>query len=238
MQRFFLNSQHLWETEIILNDEEIFFQLTKVLRVRVWEKVIFFDWKNNTDFVYKINSIDKKNIIFSLEGKIEKEAEKLNLNLFQSIPNKIDKIELILQKWVEVWYSNFYFFRSERSQDLRLSDNKIERFKKIIIEAVEQSGRNIIPEIHFLDKLDFKNIIWEKLFFHTESENSKKLKDLELKGNDVNIFVWPEWWFSEKETKIFEENSFTKVNLWNNILRTETAWIVVWFYLIQKNRML
>lgn len=233
MQRFFLDAL-LWETEIILNDDEIFFQLTKVLRSKVWDKVIFFDWKNFTDFVYKINSIDKKNIIFSLEEKIEKEVEKLNLNLYQSIPNKIDKIELILQKWVEVWYKNFYFFRSERSQDLRLSDNKIERFKKIITEAVEQSWRNIIPEIYFLEKIDFKNLFPENLFFHTESEKSKKLKDLEIKGDNINIFVWPEWGFSEKEVKVFEESWFIKVNLWNNILRTETAWMVVWFYFTQK----
>jgi 16S rRNA (uracil1498-N3)-methyltransferase len=233
MQRFFLDAQ-LWQEEIILNDEEIFFQLTKVLRSKVWDKIIFFDWKVYIDFVYKILSIDKKNIIFSLENKIKKESEDLSLNLYQSIPNKIDKIELILQKWVEVWYKSFYFFRSERSQDLRLSDNKIERFKKIVIEAVEQSWRNVIPEIFFLDKLDFKNIFWEKLYFHTESENSKKLRELEIKRDCINIFVWPEWGFSEKEVKSFEENWLIKVNLWNNILRTETAWMVVWFYFVQK----
>jgi RsmE family RNA methyltransferase len=46
------------------------------------------------------------------------------------------------------------FFRSNRSQKLNLSPNKIERFQKIIIESVEQSGRSRIPELAFLDDLN------------------------------------------------------------------------------------
>lgn len=232
MQRFYLNSK-LWDTQIILNDFEIYHQLTKVLRSKSWDEIIFFSWNDNIDYIYQIISIDKKNIIFSSVSKIEKQKEYLNLNLYQSLPNKLDKIELILQKWVEVWYSSFYFFRSERSQDLRLSDNKIERFQKIIIEAVEQSWRNIIPKIEFLDKIDFKSIFWENLYFHTNSENSKKLNEINF-SNNTNIFVWPEWWFSEKEVSEFDKNGFLKVNLWANILRTETVWIVVGFFIKQK----
>jgi 16S rRNA U1498 N3-methylase RsmE len=49
--------------------------------------------------LYKITSIDKKNIIFSFENEEEKfEFQEKILNLYQSIPNKLDKIELILQK--------------------------------------------------------------------------------------------------------------------------------------------
>jgi RsmE family RNA methyltransferase len=41
---------------------------------------------------------------------------------------------------------------------LKLSENKLKRFKNIIKEASEQSGRNVIPEINFLQDLDLKNI--------------------------------------------------------------------------------
>jgi len=91
--------------------------------------------------------------------KLQKPAEKLHLVLFQSLPNKIDKIEEIIQKGTEIGYSEFNFFRAERSQELRLSPNKIERFEKIIKEASEQSQRNIVPKLNFLEKLDVSKII-------------------------------------------------------------------------------
>jgi 16S rRNA U1498 N3-methylase RsmE len=48
--------------------------------------------------MYEIRSIDKKNIIFTFVSKIQKEIEAKKLNLYQSLPNKIDKIEDIIQK--------------------------------------------------------------------------------------------------------------------------------------------
>lgn len=235
MQRFFLETNILWNNQIILDDAEIVYQLVKVLRAKIWDEVIFFDWVNFIDFKYKILSINKKNIIFSFIEKIEKPKENYKLVLFQALPNKIDKIEEIVQKWTEVWYSEFNFFRSERSQDLRLSDNKLKRFKKIIKEACEQSGRNIILKLNFLQKLDLKNISWNNIFFHTDINGSKKISELDLDFNkNINIFVWPEWWFSPKENEDFIKNNFIKVNLWWNILRTENTPIVVWFYLLQQ----
>lgn len=235
MQRFFLESDSLGNIEVILQDEEIIYQLIKVLRAKTWDEVIFFDSKNFIDFKYKITSIDKKNIIFSFIEKIIKIQENYKLVLFQSIPNKIDKIEEIIQKGTEVWYSEFNFFRAERSQDLRLSPNKIQRFEKIIKEAVEQSNRNIIPTLNFLEKLDITSISWEKLFFHTDKKNAKKLSELSLNfSQNINIFVWPEWGFSDRENDLFLKYNSIKINLWENILRTENTPIVVWFYLLQK----
>lgn len=235
MQRFYLPTSHLGNTELILQDEEIIYQLSKVLRSKTWDEVIFYDWEKNIDFTYKISVIEKRSIIFQFQKQIQKSSENLNLVLFQSLPNKIDKIEEIIQKWTEVWYSEFNFFRAERSQDLRLSPNKLERFEKIIKEASEQSGRNIIPKLIFLEKLDFEKISWEKLFFHTDVKKSQKLSELNIDTNqNINIFVWPEWWFSSRENEIFEKNNFKKVYLWNNILRTENAPVVVGFSILQR----
>lgn len=235
MQRFFIETSHLWDKELILQDDEIMYQLVKVLRAKTWDEVIFFDSKIFIDFVYKITSIDKKNIIFSFVAKIEKVKENCKIILFQALPNKIDKIEEIISKWTQIGYSEFNFFRSERSQDLRLSENKIQRFNKIIKEASEQSNRSIIPKLNFLQKIDFSKISGFNIFFHTDKNNSKNLFDLKLDYNeDINIFVWPEWWFSPRENELFEKSNFIKVNLWDNILRSENTPIVVWFYLLQK----
>ena len=234
MQRFYYPTLNNLEIISIKDQNEIFHQLTKVLRSKIWDEVIFFDWNNYIDHIYTIDSIEKNNIILKLKEKITKNSENnINLNLYQSLPNKQEKIEFIIQKWVEVWYNYFYFFKSDRSQNLKITENKIERFKKIIIEASEQSWRNIIPQLFFIEKLSLENIKWENLYFHTDKNKAKKLKELDIKSWKINIFVWPEWWFSEKESKIFEKNNLTKINLWDYILRTETTWIVVGFYLMQ-----
>ncbi len=239
MQRFYI--PYFEKQEIfIIEDKYIFHQLVKVLRIKEWEKVIFFDWNIQKDYIYEIVEINKKTIKTYLIKEIEKDTElNFELNLYQALPNKLEKIEYILQKWVEVWFNKFVFYRSERSQKLIISDKKEERLKKIIVEAVEQSGRNFVPELFILSKnLDEKNIEWKWLFLHTKNDNSQNLSKFinNLSTEDfsyLNIFIWPEWWFSESEIKNFEEKKFARIYLWNRILRTETAWIVVWFTLWQ-----
>ena len=62
------------------------------------------------------------------------------ITLYQALPNKIEKIEYILQKGVEVGIGKFVFFRSDFSQKLVLSDTKKVRLRAIVREAVEQCG--------------------------------------------------------------------------------------------------
>lgn len=236
MQRFLLQTDVLAQEEIILKDEEIIYQLTKVLRAKINDQVIFFDGKTFCDYVYKIQSIDKKNIIFSFVSQQQKLPESKGVHLYQALPNKIDKIEDIIQKWTEVGYTHFCFFRSERSQDIYISENKITRFEKIIQEASEQSWRNIIPHLSFCDSLETQDIKGQNIFFHTDGEWSQKLSDILFDLScDINIFVGPEWGFSSKENDRFLQNNFIKVYLGNNILRTQTTWVVVWFYILQNN---
>ncbi|MBW7954936.1 16S rRNA (uracil(1498)-N(3))-methyltransferase [Candidatus Gracilibacteria bacterium] len=235
MQRFYLNTDILGINEFILKDEEIIYQLSKVLRAKKGEKIIFFDGINLTDFIYEINLIEKKSIILNFVSKINKENIKKDLNLYQALPNKLDKIEEIIQKGTEIGYNNFYFYKSNRSQNIQLSPNKLVRLEKIIKEATEQSNRNTIPKIIFLTKLDLINIIGENIFFHTNLDNSKKLSELSLNfTKKINIFVGPEGGFDEKENEIFLKNKFIKINLGNNILRTENTPIVVGFYILNK----
>lgn len=234
MQRFFLEDIDKVSSKLYVSDKNIVNQILRVLRWNIWDKFIFFDL--NYDFIFELKNITKKELVFDKIEIIEKQNElDFELNLFQSIPNKLEKIEYIVQKWTEIWISNFYFFKSERSWRINLSENKIIRIKKIIGEAVEQSGRNKIPKFEVLENLDFENIKWkENLFFHTKDKESIILKDLKVNYSKwINIFIWPEWGFSDEEVLIFEKNNFKKVFLWNRILRTETAWIVTGFYIIQ-----
>lgn len=234
MQRFYINSSKIWENNFILDDKEIVHQLSKVLRSKPWDEIIVFNGTDNKDYKYSIAEINKKDIVLKYESLLIKNSEiDFELNLYQALPNKLEKVEYIIQKASEVWFTSFTFFKSERSQRLVLSDKKIERLEKIIIEAVEQSWRNSIPKLNIIEKLDIKNISWENIFFHTQDNKSINIVDFKIKNKKrVNLFVWPEWWWSEEEVKNFENNVFFKVYLWNRIMRTETVAPIIGFWII------
>ena len=231
MQRFYLKDFRFSE-EYILKDKDILFQLVKVLRTQLWEEIIFFNWEDLIDYVYKIKLIDKKFIELEFVRNINKVfTDKISLNLYQALPNKLSKLEYIIQKWTEVGYKSFYFFNSDRSQKLNITENKIERLKKVCIEAVEQSWWNTVPNLVFLDKLEIdKNK--ENIYFDLWGEESIKIANYNLRSDSLNLFVWPEWWWSEKERVFFMENSFEKIYLWERIFRTETVSSVVWFFFL------
>jgi len=234
MQRIYLPKTNFSDT-LILSEESIYHQLTRVLRSRVGNKFVFFDGASLVDHLYEITHIDSREVTLVKKETIEKSSEnRLDINLYQARPNKLSKIEYILQKWVEAWIANFYIYRSERSQELRISNSKEQRLEKIIREAVEQSGRNLIPKLHMLDELDINSVPWENIYFHTLAENATKLKDLQTPSEEnINIWVWPEGGFSSEEIQGFNNLDFKKLHLGDRVLRTETVWIVISFLIAQ-----
>jgi len=236
MQRFYFENLEEKDTGLTIKNPDVLNQLNKVLRVKIWDELAFFNGAIDIDYIFKILSVDRREVLLEKVWFLEKDSEiDFDLNIIWALPNKLDKIEYILQKWVEIWITNFMFFRSDRSQKLILSDNKIERLNKIIIEATEQSGRSKVPELVITDDINLTDLVEsENILFHTEDIDSKSLKDIKLDyTKSINLFVWPEWGFSDNEIKVFSSAWFKKVHLWNRILRTETTWIVAWFYIIQ-----
>lgn len=244
MHRFYYPFQVDKQETIIIKEKEILNQIINVLRLKVKDSIILFNSEINKDYIYKISKIDKKDVILILSEAIDKDSElNFELNIFQALPNKMSKIEYIIQKWTEVWITKFVFFRSERSQKISIFWNKLDRLNKIIVEAVEQSWRNKIPEL-IMEESSLINIVNKKvdcseiknLYFHTENKKSLNLKNIDILNNkEFNIFIWPEWWFSDKEIEIFKKANFSSVYLWNRILRTETVSSVVWFMIWQIN---
>ena len=108
MQRFYFENI---KNYFFIEDKNFINQVLKVLRSQLWDKFIFFDGKKCTDFVFEISEIQKNKIFFKKLEEIDENSEiDFEINLFSSIPNKLEKIEFIAQKWTEVWVSNFYFF--------------------------------------------------------------------------------------------------------------------------------
>ncbi len=221
-----------WNSIEIFSVPVLLSQLRKVLRIKKWDKICvqysnkewttrhelsIQDWTNK-DLTGEIISSQ----IFSISEK--------NISMMIAMPNKREKAELIVQKLTEIWVKSIYFWVSEHSIIRQRNEKKAERLDKISHEAVEQSRRIQLPEIKFLksenelkDFVDWKNIIIANMNGTPYWELAK------IESNDLCGVIWPEGWFSPKDLKLFDWAKI--IDLWENVLRMETASIVLWWLL-------
>jgi len=105
-------------------------------------------------------------------------------------------------------------------------------WRKIVNDATEQS-RNIKPTVIEkpinLNSLEINNIE-NKICLATENVSSKRLniylEEIDIKKPFV-IAIGPEKGWSSKDIEIFKKLDFKFVKLQGNILRTETAGLVI-----------
>ena len=150
MQRIYLSSHP--EKTFRSADAELHHQLGRVMRTRPGDRVLFFG--ENFAAEYEITEITKRDIAFVWKKDEMVIPASRNITLFQSIPNKLEKAEYIVQKGVEVGISRFVFFKAERSQVLPVLEKKLERLQVIAKEALEQSGGFEMPSILLVDTVD------------------------------------------------------------------------------------
>jgi 16S rRNA (uracil1498-N3)-methyltransferase len=226
MQRFYVTFP--LSIDMSITDTDIIHQLTRVMRIQMCEHIVLFSW-DGTETEYEIVSIEKKSIrIKWITQKTPKTESAKKVSLYQALPNKYEKIEYILQKWVEIGITRFVFFRSERSQKLILSPAKVERFVSIAREALEQCGGVILPEIAFLDSFPVSWFDGESsIVLDTVWENRRLVSYDSLQN--IALWVWPEGGWSDGERSKMIDNWFIFARFGDRVLRTETAGIVIGF---------
>ena len=227
MQLFITEFEKKWES-IKISNQEILAQIRKVLRMKIWDE--FFVQNENIRYKLQITDRDDKNIFWNIIDSIEY-SESIDENWIAiAMSNKRDKMETIVQKLSEIWIKHIYFRPSERSIIRERNEKRLERINKIAKEAVEQSRWRFLPEIKFEKDvakiIEWKNII---IFDKCESSVTKNLNFTKSK-QPILWIIWPEWWLTDNDYKIFWDNKKT-VSLWDTVLRTETAsitaaWII------------
>jgi len=234
MQRFFFD--HItFSPTLTISEENFVHQISRVLRYAPWDKIILFNG-DGKDYLYEISTITKKDVSLNHISSSKNTADPIkHIYLYQAIPNKYEKIEYIIQKWVEVGISEFIFFPSDRSQKLVINERKIARFMDIAREALEQCGGNRMPSIRFETKK--MPSFWKKdehiFVLHTTDNKSKNLTEIsKMNLEDFSLFVGPEGGWSDTEITQFQHQNAMFVSCGNRILRTETAGVVSAFYLL------
>ena len=194
-----------------------------VMRLKIGDKLSIFNISGEWNAI--IQSYEKKGARIKVMKKVrEKESEK-NIWLAFS-PIKQNPLNFIIQKGTELGIQKFIPILTERSM---IREINIERIKKIIVEASEQSNRISVPEINSPKSLKDFLLQFPKngylIFCDINSDKNSLKKILEKKNNTpLCILIGPEGDFSENERKmIIEQTQTFSISLAKNILKAETA---------------
>ena len=235
MQLFHILSNKIrikWNKLELFSVPELLSQLRKVLRIKKWDKICVQYSNNERTNRYELSIQDwtDKDLTGEIISNQTFSFPERNISMLIAMPNKREKAELIVQKLTEIWVQNIFFWVSEHSIIRKRNEKKDERLDKISHEAVEQSRWIQIPEIKFLksenelkDFLTWKTVIIANMDWIPYWE-LKKIGTVDICG-----VIWPEWWFSTKDLELFNEAKVT--DLWENVLRMETASIILWWLL-------
>ena len=207
----------------------------KVLRISEGEKVTL----NNCEGVEslgKVISVSKQEVLVE-KLEVNNESD-IKIYLFKGLP-KSQKMDLIVQKGTELGITEFIPVITHRV-DVKLKGEfkKIDRLKKIALEAAKQSKRSIIPSV--LEPIEFEEVLdkiksLDLLIVPYENANNFGIKTLmnELRIENmvddiknVGIFVGPEGGIEESEVERLKDKGARIVTLGKRILRTETAGFV------------
>ena len=209
--------------------------IVNVLRMKKGEQfsVSIRGEQETRELFYEIEEITSSGVIGNL-CFIEEVGNELpsKIYLFQGLP-KVDKMELIIQKAVELGAFEIIPMSTKRcvvKLDEKKAENKIKRWNASSEAAAKQSKRAVIPQVtmpmtikqavEYAKKLDVKLIPYE-LAEHID-ETKKIIEGIEPRQS-IGIFIGPEGGFSEEEVTLCKENGIVPITLGKRILRTETA---------------
>jgi 16S rRNA (uracil1498-N3)-methyltransferase len=160
--------------------------------------------------------------------------------LFQSMVKGM-KMDLIVRQAGETGVTDIAPFYSERSTPRHISDSAVDadtgrcrRWRRILIEARQQSGSSIATSVKFPMKPDELFSYWEQLKSQYEKSLALLVHEIPLAKSGFHKYldkvpelivlaVGPEGGFSQAEAAAFIDAGFKPVTLGDTILRAESA---------------
>lgn len=235
MPRFFVDKNNITENEIKIYGNDVN-HIKNVLRMKVGEELLACDGEG-TDYKCTVAALEREEVLLEIISSFPAETElEQKLYLFQGLP-KSDKMELIIQKAVELGVYEIIPVQTMRAIvkiDAKKEDKKIARWQQISEAAAKQSGRGIIPKIHtpmsFKEALNYAKELEGAVIPYENAKGIENTREIiaGLKNKaSVGIFIGPEGGFDESEIELAFSKNILPVTLGKRILRTETAGLTI-----------
>lgn len=202
--------------------------ISKVLRLKEGDTLTACDMCG-IDYIGTIDNITSENVSVKINEKHHSQAEPdIEVTLYQAMP-KGDKLELIIQKAVELGVHRIVPILTHRCvsrPDEKSMTKKLSRLQKIAEEAAKQSGRGRIPKI--CEMLSYKNALAQMqehnhaIIFYEEATAPLNEMLKNIKGS-LAIMIGSEGGFELSEIEDAKALGIPTATLGKRILRCETA---------------
>jgi 16S rRNA (uracil1498-N3)-methyltransferase len=201
---------------------------SRVLRLHVGDAVVLFNGEGG-EYLGAIARIDKQGVFVSVREWIDVERESpLDVTLVQAVSSS-DKMDLVLQKAVELGVRRIVVVQSARGVvrlDAARARKRLERWQQIIVGACEQCGRNRVPVLapevvplrDWLPNLEEGTRRW---LLAPDAE--QRLRQTDRPQGEIQLLIGPEGGFTDDEYSTARAEGFTPIRLGPRVLRTETA---------------
>ncbi len=206
--------------------------IKNVLRLKDGDEIIVGDGTGN-DYTCSIESIEKDRVTAVICDVTRNAAElETKIILFQGMP-KSDKLELIIQKAVELGVYEIVPVITKRTVvkiENNKAEKKLERYNAIAASAAKQSGRGVIPKVmpfmSFPEALSYAEGLDMNIIPYENAEGMEYARSVikDIKGRKtLGIFIGPEGGFAKEEAEAAAAMGAKCISLGKRILRTETA---------------
>jgi 16S rRNA (uracil1498-N3)-methyltransferase len=211
--------------------EAVSHHAARVLRLKDGDTVVLFDGRGGEYDARLVIAGRSQESAETGERRDPERESPLRVTLVQAISSS-DKMDLTIQKAVELGVTAIQPVFSAKSL-VRLSgereEKKLAHWRRIVIAACEQCGRNRLPEVREATSVEacsrMSGISGEAVLRLLLSPDGKAgLKAITLKtGQAITLAAGPEAGFSDDEERVLQRAGFVPIRLGPRILRTETA---------------
>ena len=218
--------QDLAENTLLDLDEKAANHVGKVLRMQAGRELILFNGQEACHYNGIIEHSDKKRVTVQVNDKTESNNESPLAILVGQALSKGDKMELVIQKAVELGVSEITPLWTEHC-DVKLNaermEKKLKQWQGIIISACEQCGRDIIPTLNPVIKFNdwITSVKADEKWVLDPRGNAKQTVPESVRS--AVIAIGPEGGLSQDEIQLACDNGFTAKLIGPRVLRTETA---------------
>ena len=223
-RRFFVDEVRKGHAQIQGDDAR---HLTRVLRVEVGQRYEISD--NRNIYLAEIVTARKDHVVFRTIEKLVAPAETVRVTLCLALI-KFDRFEWIVEKATELGVSEILpmkTMRVEHGLD-RAAVKRVERWRRIALEASQQARRAHLPEIREPVTLAAALTVAADYRYVLDENHGGPSLNAALPGNRSNrdavaILVGPEGGWTVEERAGFAGAGWTPVSMGPLILRAETA---------------
>jgi 16S rRNA (uracil1498-N3)-methyltransferase len=203
-------------------DPEESHHLSRVLRVRTGDSISVFDGRGG-EWDARVDEVARSGVAVILGEPRQSAVEPpVAVQLVQAFVRP-EKVEWILQKGTEIGVTSFRIVPSSRAEAPAPSASRIDRYRRILLEACKQSGRRVVPE---LAVGCYGSPPDGGLGILLDTAASAPPVALALAGpryGTVGLAVGPEGGFDDDEIASLADSGWVRSSLGPRVLRTETA---------------